>query len=268
MSEPVSPLRNHLLEGFPADVQQRLFPFLRLDTLRTGKVLSQSSSPVREVYFPIDSVVSLLYETDDGLTAELLTVGDEGVVGLDALLGSRRMVGKAIVQSAGRAYRLSALRLTCEFNANPLVRMQLLGQVQSVVRILAQLAICNRHHSIEQQLCRWLLLTLNRRPGEEMKITQHEIASRLGVRREGVTHAACRLQKLGVISCVRGRMRVLERSALEKLSCGCYAMAAREYDSLRTVITQSHSPNLANGAAAHGALCATTHRSMPGGGLI
>ena len=268
MSEPVSPLLNHVLEGFPADVQKRLFPSLRLDRLPTGKVLSQPCSPVREVYFPIDSVVSLTYETPDGLAAELMTVGDEGLVGLDVLLGSRRMVGRAIVRSAGRAYRLSALRLTCEFNANPLVRMQLLGQVQSVFRIVAQSAICNRHHSIEQQLCRWLLLTLDRRPGEELEITQHEIASILGVRREGVTHAACRLKKLGVISCVRGRMRVLERSALEKLSCRCYAMAAREYDSLRTVITESHSPNLANGATAHGTLCATTHKSMAGRGLL
>ena len=268
MFEPVSPLLNHLLEAFPADVQERLLPFLKLDRLPARKVICGSFGPVREVYFPIDSVVSLQYETDDGLAAELLTVGDEGFVGLDALLGSNSPVGRAIVQSAGHAYRLSALRLTSEFNTNPTVRMQLLGQVQSDFRIVAQSAICNRHHSIEQQLCRWLLLTLDRRPGEEMRITQHEIATRLGVRREGVTHAACRLQKLGAISCVRGRIRILRRSTLEKLSCECYAVAAREYDSLRSLDAQSHAANSANGTTAHGTLCATTHRSMVGRGLV
>jgi CRP-like cAMP-binding protein len=267
MSEPAAPLLNHLLEAFPADVQERLVPHLRLDQLPTGRVLYQSASPLREVYFPLDAVISLLYESGDGMAAELLTVGREGLVGLDALLGSRSMVGRAIVQRSGHAYRLSALRLTSEFNANRVLRMQLLEQVQSVFRIVAQSAICNRHHSIEQQLCRWLLLTLDRRPSEEVEVTHHEIASRLGVRREGVSHAACRLQKLGVITCGRGRIRVLDRSALEKLSCQCYAMAAREYDSLRSLHTPRHSSNLANGATALGTLCATTHRRMAGRGL-
>lgn len=268
MSEPVSPLVNHLLDAFPADVQKRLFPFLRLDRLRTGKVLCQSSSPVREVYFPIDSIVSLMYETNGGFTAELLSVGDEGLVGMDALLGSTGMEGRAIVQREGHAYRLSALRLSNEFHANQVVRMQLLGQVQFALRMVARSAICTRHHSIEQQLCRWLLLCLDRRPGEEMKITQYEIASRLGVRREGVTHAACRLKKLGLIKCVRGRLRVLERSELEKLSCECYAVAARDYDSLRRQHAQSQSSKLANGAASPWALCVPTHRSIPESGLV
>ena len=232
MSEAYPPRHNHLLEALPVDVQKRLFPHLKLEFLPLGKVLYESGLASRQVYFPIDSIVSLLYVMESGASAEISMVGNEGLVGIAVLLGGGSTTSRALVQSAGYAYSISSPRFQKEFNNNRVVETLLLRYTQSLLTNMAQTVVCNRHHSIDQQLCRFLLLSLDCLPGNRLSTTHELIAIMLGVRREGVTQAARKLQKLGVIKYKRGHITVLDRRKLEKLSCECYAVAKIETDRL------------------------------------
>ena len=230
MSDTHTPLQNHLLAALPAEVQQRLFPYLKLECLPLGKVLYEPGQTLSRVYFPIDSIVSLLYMTESGASAEIAMVGYEGVVGIAVFMGGASTTSRALIQSAGRAYSLSAPQLVREFNQNSETRKLLLRYTQSLVASMAQTAACNRHHSIDQQLCRWLLLSLDRLPGNTLTMTQELVANMLGVRREGVSLAAGKLQKLGVIKYSHGQIIVLDRPRLEQLSCECYPEVKDEID--------------------------------------
>ena len=224
----MSPLQNHLLAALPPAIQQRLFPMLELVPLPLGKVLYESGDTMRYVYFPTDSIVSLLYVMESGASAEISVVGKDGIVGVSLFMGGESTSSRAVVQSAGSAYRLAGQKLKDEFNRHSELMQLLLRYTQSLITQMAQTAVCNRHHSIDQQLCRWLLLSLDRLPDNKLTMTQELIANMLGVRREGVTEAAGKLQKLGVIDYCRGHITVLDRSKLEALSCECYAVVKRE----------------------------------------
>lgn len=228
----MSPLQNHLLAALPPAIQQRLLPMLELFPLPLGKVLYESGDTMRYVYFPTDSIVSLLYVMESGASAEISVVGNEGIVGVSLFMGGESTPSRAVVQSAGSAYRLAGQKLKDEFNRHSELMQLLLRYTQSLITQMAQTAVCNRHHSIDQQLCRWLLLSLDRLPDNKLTMTQELIANMLGVRREGVTEAAGKLQKLGVIDYCRGHITVLDRSKLEALSCECYAVVKRESDRL------------------------------------
>ncbi|MDR7119641.1 Crp/Fnr family transcriptional regulator [Rheinheimera soli] len=224
--------KNHLLAALPADVQERLLPHMECVELPLGKVLYESGDTLRYVYFPTNSIVSLLYVMESGASAEISVVGNEGLIGVALFMGGESTTSRAIVQSAGQAYRLLGQRLKDEFNRHGALLHTLLRYTQSLITQMAQTAVCNRHHSIDQQLCRWLLLSLDRLEGNELVMTQELIANMLGVRREGVTDAAGRLQRLGVIEYHRGRIQVLNRVKLESLSCECYAVVRKESDRL------------------------------------
>ena len=228
----MSPLQNHLLAALPSAIQQRLFPQLELTSLPLGKVLYESGDTMRYVYFPTDAIVSLLYVMESGDSAEISVVGNDGVVGVSLFMGGESTSSRAVVQSAGSAYRLAGQRLKDEFYRHTELMLLLLRYTQSLITQMAQTAVCNRHHSIDQQLCRWLLLSLDRLPGSTLNMTQELIANMHGVRREGVTEAAGKLQKLGVIEYSRGHINVLDRNRLEALSCECYAVVKRESDRL------------------------------------
>ena len=187
---------------------------------------------MRHVYFPTDSIISLLYVMEDGASAEISVVGNEGVVGIALFMGGESTPSRAIVQSGGSAYRLTGQQLKDEFNRHGEFQQLLLRYTQALITQMAQTAVCNRHHSIDQQLCRWLLLSLDRLPDNRLTMTQELIANMLGVRREGVTEAAGKLQNLGVIEYHRGHITVLDRPRLEKLSCECYAVVKIESDRL------------------------------------
>ncbi|GAB3379117.1 Crp/Fnr family transcriptional regulator [Azotobacter armeniacus] len=228
---PMQP-RNHLLAALPADVRKRLRPHLERVPMPLGKVLYESGDALRHVYFPTDSIVSMLYVMESGASAEISVVGNEGFVGVAMLMGGGGTTGRAVVQSAGHAYRLMAPRLREEFERHGELQRLVLRYTQSLITQVAQTAACNRHHTIDQQLCRWLLLSLDRLPDNCLSMTQELIANMLGVRREGVTEAAGKLQRLGVIEYSRGRITVLDRPALEQLSCECYAVVKQETDRL------------------------------------
>ena len=227
-----APEQNHILAALPSEVKQRLFPFLELVELNLGKVIYESGDTLSHVYFPTDSIVSLLYEMENGSSAEISVVGNEGLVGVALFMGGESTPSRAIVQSAGQAYRLPGQKIKDEFNRHGDVLLLLLRYTQSLITQMAQTAVCNRHHSIDQQLCRWLLLSLDRLPSNQLTMTQELIANMLGVRREGVTEAAGKLQLLGVIEYSRGRITVLDRPKLEQLSCECYAVVKKESDRL------------------------------------
>jgi CRP-like cAMP-binding protein len=197
-------------------------------------VLYESGELLRHIYFPIDSIVSLLYVMQDGASAEIAIIGNEGAVGVSLFMGGATTTSRAIVQSAGSAYRLSGQRLKEEFERHGHLLHVLLRYTQSLITQMAQTAVCNRHHSIDQQLCRWLLLSLDRLPSNRLEMTQELIANMLGVRREGVTGAARKLQDLGVIRYSRGHITVLDRPQLETLSCECYGVVKQETDRLRS----------------------------------
>ena len=216
----------------PADVYARLLPNLELVALPLGKVLYESGDTLRHVYFPVDCIVSLLYVMEDGASAEISVVGKEGLIGIALFMGGESTPSRAIIQSGGYAYRLLAQKFKDEFNRHSEMLMLLLRYTQSLITQMAQTAVCNRHHSIDQQLCRWLLLSLDRLPTNRLTMTQELIANMLGVRREGVTEAAGKLQKLGVIEYSRGQITVLDRAQLEELSCECYAVVKKETDRL------------------------------------
>jgi CRP-like cAMP-binding protein len=200
--------------------------------LPLGKVLYESGDTMRYVYFPIDSIVSLLYVMESGASAEISVVGNEGLIGISLFMGGESTPSRAVVQSGGHAYRLSAVRMKEEFNRHGDLLVLMLRYTQALITQMAQTAVCNRHHSIDQQLCRWLLLSLDRLPSNKVTMTQELIANMLGVRREGVTEAAGKLQRQGVIEYSRGNITVLDRKKLEQLSCECYAVVKKETDRL------------------------------------
>lgn len=232
MSAAPDPRQNHLLAALPEEVQRRLFDHLEPVSLPLGKVLYESGDTMRHVYFPTDSIVSLLYVMESGASAEISVVGNEGLIGISLFMGGESTPSRAIVQSAGSAYRLLGQRLKDEFNRHGEMLLLMLRYTQSLITQMAQTAVCNRHHSIDQQLCRWLLLSLDRLQNNKLTMTQELIANMLGVRREGVTEAAGKLQKLGVIEYSRGTITVLDRPRLEGLSCECYAVVRKETDRL------------------------------------
>jgi CRP-like cAMP-binding protein len=227
-----NPQQNHLLAALSATERERLYPHLQLVPLPLGKVLYESGDVMRHVYFPTDSIISLLYVLEDGASAEISVVGNEGLIGVALFMGGETTPSRAIVQSAGFAYRLIGQLLKEEFHRNGGMQLLLLRYTQALLTQMAQTAVCNRHHSVDQQLCRWLLLSLDRLTSNRLNMTQELIANMLGVRREGVTDAAGKLQKRGVIQYARGRITVLDRPKLEKLCCECYAVVKKETDRL------------------------------------
>lgn len=235
-------LDNKLLAALPEGARQHLFPHMKLVDLPLGKVLYESGDSLRNVYFPTDSIVSLLYVMENGASAEISVVGNEGIVGIAVFMGGESTPSRALVQSAGAAFSLSSQRLRNEFNGYADMRMLMLRYTQALITQMAQTAVCNRHHSIDQQLCRWLLLSLDRLSDNRLVMTQELIANMLGVRREGVTEAAGKLQDLGVIEYQRGKITVLDRPRLEELSCECYAVVKAETDRL-----QAYTPLFARG---------------------
>jgi CRP-like cAMP-binding protein len=227
-----NPRDNHILEALPQPEFDRLSAHLKLVPMPLGMVLYESGAALRHIYFPTNSIVSLLYVMQDGASAEIAVVGNEGSVGVSLFMGGETTPSRAIVQSAGYAYRLTGARLKQEFNRHGEMLHILLRYTQSLITQMAQTAVCNRHHSLDQQLCRWLLLSLDRLNDNHLQMTQELIANMLGVRREGVTEAAGKLQKLGIIKYVRGKITVLDRPHLERRSCECYAVVKRETDRL------------------------------------
>ena len=228
-----TPQQNQLLGALPADSQTRLFPDLKLVHLELGDVIYEAGDGLRYAYFPVDAIVSLLYVMENGASAEISVVGNEGLVGIAIFMGGDSTPSRAVVQSAGHAYSLPAFRLRKEFNDHPELRMLVLRYTQALITQMAQTAVCNRHHTVDQQLCRWLLLSLDRLPDNRLHMTQELIANMLGVRREGVTEAAGKLRELGIISYSRGHIEILDRPRLEALSCECYAVVRRETDRLQ-----------------------------------
>jgi CRP-like cAMP-binding protein len=226
------PLQNQLLAALPVDIYKRLSPNLEPVPMPLGEVLYESGEQMHSVYFPTTSIISLLYVMEDGASAEIAVVGKEGIVGISLFMGGETTPSRAIVQSAGGAYRMKGQQLKDEFYRNGPMQHLLLRYTQSLLTQMAQTAVCNRHHTLDQQLCRWLLLSLDRLPSSELVMTQELIANMLGVRREGVTEAAGNLQKAGLIEYRRGHITVLDRPGLEARSCECYAVVKTECDRL------------------------------------
>jgi CRP-like cAMP-binding protein len=221
-----------LLAALPDAELQRWLPQLETVVMPLGLVLYESGATLSHVYFPTTAIVSLLYVMENGASAEIAVVGNEGIIGISLFMGGESTSSRAVVQSAGNGFRLKAQMMKNEFDrAGPVLHL-LLRYTQALITQMAQTAVCNRHHSLDQQLCRWLLLSLDRLQNNELVMTQELIANMLGVRREGVTEGALRLQQDGLIRYSRGRITVLNRSGLEKRTCECYAVVKREYDRL------------------------------------
>ena len=232
MLPPNAPPQNHLLAALPPEEYARLSPHLELVATPLGTTLCEPGMQMHHVYFPTTCIVSLLYVMEDGASAEIAVVGNEGLVGVSLFMGGETTTSRAVVQSAGHAYRLRGPLLKEEFfRAGPMQRL-LLRYTQALLTQMAQTAVCNRHHSLDQQLCRWLLLSLDRLPTNELVMTQELIANMLGVRREGVTEAAGHLQKDGLIEYHRGHITILDRKGLEARVCECYAVVKKENDRL------------------------------------
>ena len=226
------PTQNDLLAALSAAELKRLRPHLELVEMPLGEVVYESGRHIDHVYFPTTSIVSLLYVLENGASAEIAVVGHEGVVGISIFMGGETTPSRAVVQSAGHAYRLPAQMMRAEFTRGGGMQHLMLRYTQSLITQMAQTAVCNRHHSVDQQLCRWLLLSLDRLSVPEITMTQELIANMLGVRREGVTEAAGKLQKAGVISYRRGRIKVLDRPKLEAMACECYEVVRAETERL------------------------------------
>jgi CRP-like cAMP-binding protein len=227
-----TPRQNQLLAELPEAEFARWLPQLEPVKLALGQVLYESGGKMSHVYFPTSTIVSLLYVMENGASAEIAVCGNEGIVGISLFMGGGSTPSRAVVQSAGEGFRMSAHAMKEEFNrAGPVMHL-LLRYTQALITQMAQTAVCNRHHSLDQQLCRWLLLSLDRLPGNDLVMTQELIANMLGVRREGVTEGALKLQKAGLIQYARGRITVLDRKGLEKRTCECYAVVKKEYDRL------------------------------------
>src|SRR6266496_1441832 len=232
-----SPHQNHLLDALPTADYERVEPHLELVPMRLGDVLYEPGISLRHVYFPTTSIVSLLYVMEDGASAEIAVVGNEGMLGISLFMGGETTPSHAVVQSAGFGIRLKAQLLKDEFaRFGPMMHL-LLRYTQALITQMAQTAVCNRHHSVDQQLCRWLLLSLDRLATNELSMTQELIANMLGVRREGVTEAAGKLQDAGLIRYRRGRITVLDRPGLEARSCECYQVVKTEFDRLLPYVT-------------------------------
>jgi CRP-like cAMP-binding protein len=223
---------NSLLAALPDPEWRRWEPLLEQVDMPLGRVLYEPGATLTHVYFPTTSIVSLLYVLEDGASAEIAVVGNEGLVGISLFMGGESTSSRAVVQSAGHGIRLAAQLLKDEFARAGPVRHLLLRYTQALITQMAQTAVCNRHHTLDQQLCRWLLLSLDRLRVKELAVTQELISNLLGVRREGVNEAAHQLQLAGLISHVRGRITVLDRAGLEKRTCECYAVVKREYERL------------------------------------
>jgi CRP-like cAMP-binding protein len=240
-AEPVnipSPWQSSLLAVLPEAESKRLLPHLEHVSLPLGKALYESGDQLNHVYFPTTSIVSLLYELENGSSAEIAVVGHEGIVGIALFMGGDTMPNRAVVQSAGEAYRLQGALLKQEFNRAGALQHLLLRYTLAMLTQMAQTAVCNRHHTVDQQLCRWLLLSLDRLPSNELSMTQELIANMLGVRREGVTEAAGKLQSAGLISYNRGHIIVLDRAGLEKRVCECYDVVRKEFLRLLPHVTE------------------------------
>ena len=240
MKKPHTPTRNSLLAALSAAEQERLFPQLELVPMPLGKVLYESGNRLGHVYFPTDCIVSLLYVMEDGASAEIAVVGNEGLVGVALFMGGETTPSRAVVQSAGFAYRLPGAIIKQEFNRGGAMQELMLRYTQALLTQMAQTAVCNRHHSVDQQLCRWLLLSLDRLPSKELTMTQELIANMLGVRREGVTEAAGQLQSAGLIRYSRGHITVLDRAKLEERVCECYAVVKKEFSRLLPYLQPPH----------------------------
>ena len=226
---PTQPGQNYLLAVLPDPISRRLLPHLELVTLPLGMALYESGDPMEHVFFPTTAIVSLLYVMENGSSAEIAVVGNEGLVGIAVFMGGETMPNRAVVQSAGHAFRLKQQVLKREFNqAGPLQHL-LLRYTLAMLTQMAQTAVCNRHHTVDQQLCRWLLLSLDRLPTNVLSMTQELIANMLGVRREGVTEAAGKLQGAGLISYSRGVITVLDRAGIEARVCECYEVVRKEF---------------------------------------
>jgi CRP-like cAMP-binding protein len=227
-----NPKQNQLLAALPEADYQRLLAHLEFVKLPLGLVVFESGSKLRHLYFPASGIVSLLYAMENGASTEIAVIGNEGVVGIALFMGGESTPSRAVVQSAGHGYRLKATALKTEFERGGPLQHLLLRYTQALIAQMTQTAVCNRHHAVDQQLCRWLLLSLDRLPSNELAMTQELIANMLGVRREGVTEAAGRLQEAGLIRYRRGHITVLDRPKLEKRVCECYAVVRKEMDRL------------------------------------
>jgi CRP-like cAMP-binding protein len=238
MAASNDPRSNQLLASLPEAEWQRWLPHLEHVEMPLGQVLYESGGTLSHVYFPTTSIVSLLYVMESGASAEIAVVGNEGIVGISLFMGGETTPSRAVVQSAGNGFRLASPLIKEEFNHAPVLHL-LLRYTQALITQMSQTAVCNRHHSLDQQLCRWLLLSLDRLAGPELVMTQELIAKMLGVRREGVTEAALKLQTAGLIKYIRGHITVKDRPGLEKRCCECYAVVKKEYDRLlpRTTAT-------------------------------
>ena len=231
MAGTLDPKANHLLAALPESEWRRWSPQLEQVDLPLGQVLYESGGSLSHVYFPTTAIVSLLYVLENGASAEIAVVGNEGIVGISLFMGGESTPSRAVAQSAGQGFRLESSVIKQEFNRAPVLHL-LLRYTQALITQMSQTAVCNRHHSLDQQLCRWLLLSMDRLKGDELVMTQELIANMLGVRREGVTESALKLQRAGLINYVRGRIKVLDRGGLEKRTCECYAVVKKEYDRL------------------------------------
>ena len=224
--------KNHLLAAIPAAEWKRLSPHLQPVDLSLAQVLYESGATMTHMYFPTTAIISLLYVMENGSSAEIAVAGNEGLVGVSLFMGGESTPSRAVVQSAGHGFKIEAQIMKDEFNkAGPVMHL-LLRYTQALITQMAQTAVCNRHHSLDQQLCRWLLLSLDRLHGDDLNMTQELISNMLGVRREGVTEAAMQLQAAGIIRYTRGKISVLDRPALERRTCECYAVVKKEYDRL------------------------------------
>ena len=232
MDSPVNPRNNQVLAALPDAVWERLSSHLEWFKMPLGQVLYESGATLGHIYFPTTAIVSLLYVLENGASAEIAVVGNEGIVGISLFMGGESTPSRAVVQSAGSGFRLKAQVMKDEFQRAGPVMHVLLRYTQALITQMAQTAVCNRHHSLDQQLCRWLLLSLDRLENNDLVMTQELIANMLGVRREGVTVAALSLQSAGLIRYARGHITVLDRDGIEKRSCECYAVVKKEYDRL------------------------------------
>jgi CRP-like cAMP-binding protein len=228
--------KSHLLSALPRAVWERWMLLLEVVELPLGLVLYESGSTLSHAYFPTTAIVSLLYVMEDGASAEIAVVGNEGVVGVSLFMGGESTPSRAVVQSAGYGVRLTCEAMKSQFSSTPEVMHLLLRYTQALITQMAQTAVCNRHHTLDKQLCRWLLLSLDRLQGNELTMTQELIANMLGVRREGVTEAALKLQHAGLIAYSRGHIKVLDRPGLEQRTCECYGVVKKEYDRLLPVV--------------------------------
>jgi CRP-like cAMP-binding protein len=231
MKMPPDPRENRLIAALPSPDRQRWLPQLEPVELRLGQALYESGDTLSHVYFPTTAIVSLLYVMESGASAEIAVVGNEGVVGISLFMGGESTTSRAVVQSAGHAYRLASQGIKEEFKRDPVLHL-LLRYTQALITQMSQTAVCNRLHTLDQQLCRWLLLSLDRLQDDELVMTQELIANMLGVRRQGVTEAALKLQEVDLIRYARGRIKVLNRKGLERRTCECYSVVKKEYDRL------------------------------------